>query len=1139
MKKFSLSAVAVLCLFGVSAGEVINLNSSMELGVPGKGVPGYYFDVNKVHVDEVAKNLDKVYRTVTVPDGKDGMCLKIPGYTAVSGYQLESSEMLITRSGEVEISFDAKIGPDENGVMQPQKSFAIDFRCYADGDVDKYYPMLRRFSFRPDTQWKTFKKRFKVKAYSYYYHIWVLTEGLKSGDTANSLYLDNFKLRYVDGKDVEPEEYAVIPDCDEHLYAPGKTAKLDVRARINSGKKSIDAVLKVKKEYNGEVAASIPVKLERDKNGTFVGKCEYKFNQFGAFTTELAVSGRKLRGINGTLLSLHPAVKHDFRSFGWRIGCNVEGQWASGRTSDYDSHENLRVFSSSFDRSFRMYKLAGNNMVRIWAIWRMLEAEENDMKTGIIGFQMDMVKKYGIEPLFCLVGNFPVHGGRQKLETYKKHSGRGANFPKYLWKYYHQPEDVKHMGSILPPMDIYKKYLDFVYKNWGSDIRCWELSNEPGILGMPAKAYVDYLKYTHKYLKERNPSSLLLGNGVTGDFGMNVVKWCDQLNAADPNYVDYLDAIAFHPYACCLDYYNGSRDLYKQCIDNISATLARKKELWNTECYYIPTVRTKQINNGREKSRFGTNELQRHYLDSFCNGLGGAISPSNTSFFQRANRIVNLVGPTEIVAAQNALSFMLKDMTELKELAVNNQTRSGVFSNKSGSKALGFIYDMRPSGSLWKYGKADVKLLDAYGNEVKDKEIRLSYEPYYLTGNAKEVEKALKKSTFKVDSPVELFGRFFDGTLFVEALNVSGTPGLLEANIGKTPVQFDFSMNPEKAIINFGKVKTAPAGVKVLPTAASHVLPFKTTLANGSKVTLKIEGKNLKLICDVKDSNLKAADKDKLWTGSCVELFIDPAPFENLNVEKAPIMQYAFAALPSNTGATVLSVHSKKSKASTKSAVKEGGYVLEAVIPLDELPSGNIWGMDVIINRAGVKTKEALGNDPVNSFRSRTHYHLFKVPANDLLLNSDFAQSSFGDPAVWCYHLREGMSVDCANGIADFKAAKANVKPASFFQAANITPGKFKRGTLCAKVKYSNIKTAKPGRGMHGVYMAVTYNGGNCEYGYTKLRKDITGGSDWQIIQMDFKIPANAKYLNVNVGIGRNTTGSVSVDGVDLKLWEK
>ena len=797
------------------AGEVMNLNSGMELGVPGKGVPGFFFDVNKAHIDIASKDLAKVYTAVTVKDGKNGNCMMIPGYAGVSAYQLESSEMLLQRDGEVEISFDAKIGADENGVMHKAKPFVIDFRCYADGSKDKYYPMLHRFTFRPGKEWKTFKRRFKVKAYTYNYHIWVMPEGVKSGETCNALYLDNFKLRYVDGKDVEPEEYAVIPDNDDHVYAPGKTAVLDVRARINSKAATINATLEVKKEYNSEKVASIPVKLVRGNDGTYTAKCSYKFEEFGSFTTNLVVSGKTLRGVNGSLVSLHKFVKHPYRSYGWRMGCNTEGPWATGRTTVYDPHENYRIIASSLDRNYRFMQLAGNNLVRVWCKWRMVEAEEGDFRKGIVGAQMDLLKKYDLEPLFCLVGNFPVHGGQERLAKFKKNPALSGNFPKYLWKYYYQSE-VKHMGSILPPMDIYKKYLDFVYQTWGNDIRLWEMSNEPGILGMPAKAYIDYLKFTNKYLKERNPSAILLGNGVTGDFGMNVVKWCDQLNAVDANYVDHLDGIAFHPYACGLDYYNGSRDLYKQCVKNISATLAKPKEMWNTECYYLPTVRTKQIDNGREMSRFGVNELQRHFLDGFCNGVVGTLALTEGSYFQRANRIVNLVGPTESLAAQNALSYLLTDMTQLKEINVNSQTRSGIFSNKSGSKAMGFIYDMRPAGSRWTAGKANVKLLDCFGNVVKSGEKVLSYEPYYISGTYKEVEKALKKSTFKVDSPVELFGRFFKDMLCIEAVNACGTTGIVEAEVGGEVVNFDFSMDNGRNFINFGKAKSVPEKVKLL-----------------------------------------------------------------------------------------------------------------------------------------------------------------------------------------------------------------------------------------------------------------------------------------------------------------------------------
>lgn len=203
---------------------------------------------------------------------------------------------------------------------------------------------------------------------------------------------------------------------------------------------------------------------------------------------------------------------------------------------------------------------------------------------------MDMLKKYQIEPLFCLVGNFTVHGGQETLDRYRTKSIRGSQLPMYLYEYFYQAPGRK-MGSVLPPMEIYDRYLQFVWKSWGGQVRCWEMSNEPGIFGMPAKNYIDYLKHTWKFLKQHRPDSILLGNGVTGDFGMNVVKWCEQLNAADPNYVDYLDAVAFHPYACGLDYINGALNLYAQCVKNIQSTLAKPRPLWNTECYYLPTAR--------------------------------------------------------------------------------------------------------------------------------------------------------------------------------------------------------------------------------------------------------------------------------------------------------------------------------------------------------------------------------------------------------------------------------------------------------------------------------------------------------------------------------------------------------------------
>lgn len=1135
--KFLWCKLLFLALLPLTAGEVMNLNSSMELGVPGKGVPGFLFDVNKLHIKEGVKDYNKTYAALTVPGGKNGNCLMIPGYTGVSGYQLESSEMILPRDGEVEISFDAKIGPDENGVLHKAKPFAIDFRCFPDLDKDRYYPMLKRYNFRPTTEWKTFTKRFNIKGYTYYYFIWVMPSGLKSGETGNSLYLDNFKLRYVDGKDVEPEEYAVIPDRDDQIYTRGEKVKFDLRARLNSNEKSVKATLLLKKDYNGEVIRKMPVELTRQSDGTYVGAAEITLDLYGSFATELIFSGKKPNGINGSVVSLHPVIKHPFGSFGWRMGFNHEGFWAAGRTG-YDAWENFRVEYGSLERLFRIMKHSGSNISRVWGKWRMIEPYEGQMSTALVGFHLAMLKKYNFEPLYCLAGNFPVHGGKSKIESYHKNDGRGSNFPRHLWKYYHQ-SNVKNMGSILPPMEIYKKHLEFVYKTWGKDIRLWEMSNEPGIHGVPADRYIAYLKETYKYIKEKNPNAVLLGNGVTGDFGMNVVKWCDQLNAADRNYVDYLDGIAFHPYACGLDYLNGSRDLYKQCVKNISSTLAKPKPMWNTECYYLPTVRKKQLSNAREYSRFNSNELQRHYLDGFCNNVMGSPSFAASSFFQHANRIVNLSGPTELVAASNALSFMLKEMVNVEEISINRHVRCGIFTDKQKSKALGFIYDMRPAGSTWNIGKAKVTVLDLYGNKVDSSNIKLSYEPYYISGSYSEVAKALKNSTFKVDFPVEFTGRFFNDVLFAEVRNSAGTSGLVEGMIGKTPAVFDFRNNSEYTVVCLGKVKEVPPQFKMVERTPGHTLPYSATLANGSKISVSVQGEYLKLTAEVAESNLKPAPHDQLWSGSAVELFVDPAPFLNLKVEKVKILQYIFAPVASDSGITTKAIHNSKSKASCSTVVSDGKYVLTALVPLSELPASHILGFDVVINKRGVKQKESIGNDPNNSFQRRNHYHLFEFPERRPLGNCDFSADTMGDPEYWCYSIKDGVKVDVSNGVGTIEVNKPQSAPIYFHQDCKVTPGKYKRATLQVTLKYDGIENRKPGRGRHGVQMAVNYRGNASSYSVNSLKKDIVGSSDWQIYQLDFKIPAKTNYLMPNVGIGANTTGKVTVSDIKLILWEK
>ena len=1137
MRKSIVHAILVLVAGALSAGEVINLNSSMELGLTGAGVPACRLDVNRAAISAVRANPEKVYFARTVPGGNPGQCLMIPGYTGVSNYQLELADFLLTRDGEVEISFDAKIGPDETGAMQPQRSFHIDFRTFPDLSRDTYYPMLTGFSFRPGTEWKRFSRRFKVKAYTNYYHIWVLPNGIPDGGTGNALYLDNFRFAWVDGKPAEePEEYAVIPDRTDQIYAPGDPVKLTVRARLRSDRKELAGTLKLRREYDNSPFATLPVTLRADADGTFEGSVTLKAGEYGSFLTGLEIPGKTLRGVNSSFVVLHPVIRHPWGSPGWGIGANAPALCPFGRAGK-ECVDNYILPFAGMERAYRLFRQAGVQMLRIWGHWRQIEPEEGKFTADIMDLPMKEIARYGYEPIFCLVGNFIIHGGRQGLERRLKRGN--SNLPEYLFQWYHQSSDPGK-GSVLPPIEVYGRYLDFVLAHWGKQVRIWEVSNEPGIFGMPAKNYIDYLKYTNRTVKARRPDAVILGNGVTGDFGINVVKWCEQLNEADPNYVESLDGIAFHPYASGLDYLNGIRGLYGQCVENIRGKLARPRPLWNTECYYLPAARFRQINHGREFSRYGANDIQRHFLDGLYHGVMAAAAPDPASYFHRAGNTVNLISFNQVAAAQNALSALLDGMMKLEKVELNPQVRSALFLSGDGKRALGFLYDFRPSGSTWIPGRADgVKILDLYGNDrTAAGKYHLGFEPCYLAGTPDAVRKALTGSRFELENPVEFHGRKFGNLLLLDAKNLSGLPGEMECVLGGMPLHLSFRNDVGHTVAALPFSGKIPAGVKMVPETPGYTLPATVKLSGGTRAALSVSNGMLKIQLEVKDSNLKAADGKNLWNGSAVEVFLDPEPLRNLSIDDVKPHQYVFAALPSSTGVETIAVRRETTRAARKVERTATGYRMTLEIPLDELPDSEFYGIDIEIDRPGEKEKESLGSRPGLSFRKRLHYHLIRIPREQKLHNTDFSDASYGDPAWWCYSITPGMTVtaDGKNGVVITNHRPDKVAESVIQQQIPIPPGKYRSGTLQVVLRYRDVKAAKPGRGRRGLLIAVNYNGGNLHYAETTRKQDLEGDGARQLRTFDFKIPPRATYLALRIGLGAHTTGTVQVERAELML---
>jgi hypothetical protein len=143
----------------------------MELGLPGTGVPGYRLVINRVQRSVCDVEPDTWYLPRTVGDGHPGQCMMIPGFRGVSGYQLELGDIHIHQDCQVQIAFDAKVGPDETGTMQPASRYHLDFRCMPNALVgEKYYPMLKAFGFDPTQQWQHFSVTYPVSARTNFLH---------------------------------------------------------------------------------------------------------------------------------------------------------------------------------------------------------------------------------------------------------------------------------------------------------------------------------------------------------------------------------------------------------------------------------------------------------------------------------------------------------------------------------------------------------------------------------------------------------------------------------------------------------------------------------------------------------------------------------------------------------------------------------------------------------------------------------------------------------------------------------------------------------------------------------------------------------------------------------------------------------
>ncbi len=1020
-------------------------NGRMELGAVGDPVPGWRLYVGKALLKEVEPK--RMHVPVVTEKGVDGQGMRIPAYPGILSCGLQSRYFLIDWNGEVEISFQYRmVSPEKRGNVRCN----VDFRAFGDRAVRNapvanprypHYPVLTGAGVPYSAQWTEFRRRFPVVKWHNYY---LLTLNISStdGKAINSaIELDNIRIEKVGGKKEVMEEAAVVPDRPRPVYRKNDPVRLAVSATLNSKDSVVDGVLEISGRPDPSRKILKPVRLERKKtlgdgSSLYAGTLSFPAEKFGYFQADLKVKNRKIDTL-GSWSVVHPDLDHPRFTPGWSLGSNV-----SHYLNPYNTpHREIGKVvgwrnSGGMLEQYDIMRLCGVRLGRVWGYLRMIQREENWFDRTQMDPCLNALKERRIEPVFCLAGGAGM--------TFRDAGPNPAvsDYPPFLYRYLKPKTNRKGILYLDWPLDQWEKHVRNCLKSWGDSVQIWELFNEPDQNIMDASHYQKYLESSWKTVKKENPAFLLLGNGNTCDVGFEK-SWCARLNQANPDYVNWMDGVAFHPYWNSTDCIGGIYNLYTRHIQELRSRLKVQKPLWNTECYYIQSARHPQVDFYLNNVVFDANDLQRHFLDGLRNGVVGAptLAPESLQEFQAG--VSRHPALSEAGVAMNALSWHLRNMKTLTAVPLGSYVRGGVFRSADGSEALGFLYDMRPKGSVFTVPEG-VETMDLFGNVLPPKSVQdLSLDPVYVRGKSAVVEKFIRNPNLRANAGA-VYGRKVGNEIYLNAENVWESAGVLEIEFPKDTnlpaVQFAFpdakkdawnvlrspGKTPGKFRVKIGSEYAGGNEVKMLPDTAVYPLTTRESMlpfGNGQKISFHSSPEGLCFRALIRDSNVTAPEKE-IFSGDALEIFIDPEPFSNLSRDRimatVPLRAYQYVFSAAGTGplrqwAVCRSNPGFQTKAHFQSRRTSDGYEIRGTIPWQELQLGNtpVLAIEAEITHmdSGKRLpKESLsGAKDRQAFAQRLHYPLFRPDAEaekqlkgaSPIRNTDFRSGSFGDPDFW------------------------------------------------------------------------------------------------------------------------------------------
>lgn len=613
--------------------------------------------------------------------------------------------------------------------------------------------------------------------------------------------------------------------------------------------------------------------------------------------------------------------------------------------------------------------------------WKVIEPQPGAFDWSLSDDRFQFAHRNG----FALM---PVFGNMLYLRDKESKKRVYSPLPDWLLK---SPATTIHKmngfwDGVSPDPVAWTRFAAAMSSRYRGKIAAYEITNEPNIALPSAKEYIPYLKSAAQIIKRNDPAALIIGGGITTDYGGKVDQFLTDMGKS--GVLKYCDALSFHPYASPLDSSPLSARSAIRSLRNLIGLYAPNLPIWNTELHYIgPAASANYAVAGRASH---AQHLLRRTLIDLGEGVARSILVHSGQFFQNELALHWELGdylaysgyiPHDLYTGQSIASHLLNGAAVLKRL-------------DWPSGATGYLYRMydgRELAAFWKAPDAqkftlhlpqgDYERLDMYLNPLKSSgDISLSEYPVFLRG--KNLRAILKQAELTGERSFRILSAFpvpdkEKKVLVLEVQNLAPKKihAVIRPDFSDTPQYADLEING-KTILRFPNAELARPGKTIIYLSDGDrnfaiLLPaFQRQLIRDGetgrtarfffRATSGPDGLHLDISVDDPERGPRKADAP--WKGDSIELFFDSAPLsapENRNAGKT--VRRLFLAPRSSNGLPEYKSATGMNASAIQSKIRAlpCGYHAEVRIPWRELgmSSANILGLDIKVNDTDVRGK--------------------------------------------------------------------------------------------------------------------------------------------------------------------------------------